>query len=249
MPAIAVRRKPGVKCAVGSTPRRRDHCTVTFKHVAEVLIYEDEGDMVDVAEVYIHEDKGDMIPTDDDPPRSPRLINPRKLLKPEVEPSDRVSTPRRRNQHPVTFCDLPEVYTFEVKADMIPTYYDPPRLLKPKCEPSERRWGNAVDGFSDPIIDLAVARFKAVCLANGTGPVSCDDESWEPCPQLHPFSIEQVHEKEDRRLPVVIGETLCLILTITPDGFAPYKRGKLYREYKRVEFKSIPKEEFNTSEF
>ena len=159
------------------------------------------------------------------------------------------STPRRRNQHPVTFCDLPEVCTFEVEADMIPKDYDPPRLLKPKCEPSERRWGNAVDGFSDPIIDLAVARFKAVCLANGTGPVSRDDESWEPCPQLHPFSIEQVHEKEDRRLPVVIGETLCLILTITPDGFAPYKRGKLYREYKRVEFKSIPKEEFDTSEF
>jgi hypothetical protein len=38
--------------------------------------------------------------------------------------------------------------------------------------PSVYLWENILPGFPDPIIDLAVARFKAVTLANGIGIVA-----------------------------------------------------------------------------
>jgi len=64
MPAPVIRRKPDVKCAVGSTPRRRDQRTITF---------------ADVVEVFDHEVEGSMTPYDYDPS---------KLLRPETEPSE-----------------------------------------------------------------------------------------------------------------------------------------------------------------
>ena len=104
-------------------------------------------------------------------------------------------------------------------------------------------WGNVVDGFYDPVIDLAVARFKAVSLANGTGPISHSDEYVEPSPHpedVDPFFIDQIHDKGDRRLPVIVGETSCLIITPTPNGVAPYGRGT-FPGYMCVTIESMPK--------
>ena len=112
---------------------------------------------------------------------------------------------------------------------MVQKDYNPPKLLKPKIEPSEELWGHTVEGFYDPVIDLAIARFKAISLANGTGTISHCPESVAPYPHpedVDPFSVELVHEKEDRRFPVVVGESLCLVLYPKPDGLAPYGRGE-----------------------
>ena len=65
---------------------------------------------------------------------------------------------------------------------------------------------------------------------------------------MDPFFIDQIHEKEDRRLPVIVGETSCLIITPTPDGVAPYGRGT-FPGYMCVTIESMPKEQFNESEF
>ena len=90
---------------------------------------------------------------------------------------------------------------------------------------------------------MALARLKAVSLANGTGPISHSGEYVEPSPHpedVDPFFIDPIHEKEDRRLPVIVGEKTCLIITPTPDGVAPYGRGT-FPGYMCVTIESMPK--------
>ena len=63
--------------------------------------------------------------------------------------------------------NIAEVYIDDVESDTILTDYVPPEL--PPTSRQQRLCGPTVEGFSDPVIDLAVARFKAVSLA--TAPV------------------------------------------------------------------------------
>ena len=62
------------------------------------------------------------------------------------------------------------------------------------------------------------------------------------------FRVDRVHPKEDRRIPVVVGRTHCLILKPTPDGVAPYGRG-MFPGRECVTITSMTKERFNASKY
>ena len=102
------------------------------------------------------------------------------------------ATPKCRDLRTITFDPTVEVFEHEVEV-FIQCDYRSSNIPRPEVEPSEWLWGNVVDGFYDPVIDLAVARFKAVSLANGTGPISHSDEYGEPSPHpedVGPFFID-----------------------------------------------------------
>ena len=130
------------------------------------------------------------------------LLLPRSSVNARTSPTVG-ATPKCRDLRTITFDSNVEVFTHEVEV-MIPQDYDPSELRRPQIEPTEWLWGNLVAGFYDPVVDLAVARFKAASLANGTGPISSSDEYVEPSPHpedVGPFFVDWVHEREDRRLP------------------------------------------------
>eukprot|EP00972_Heterocapsa_arctica_P062978 9290690-Heterocapsa_arctica.AAC.1 len=73
--------------------------------------------------------------------------------------------------------------------------------------------------YAKDIISLAVARFRAIELANGNGVINdpADIEQW--------MGVDEVHPMESRKLPVVwTSNGYVITLRSDPDGFASYER-------------------------
>eukprot|EP00972_Heterocapsa_arctica_P050773 7463396-Heterocapsa_arctica.AAC.1 len=73
--------------------------------------------------------------------------------------------------------------------------------------------------YSKDLISQAVARFRAIELANGHGLINypADIEQW--------MGVEEIHPMESRKLPVVwTNNGYVITLRSYPDGFASYGR-------------------------
>ena len=82
-------------------------------------------------------------------------------------------TSAKKPHRPIRFNLDDEIITHEVDDWVREGPYGHQRFVLPaKVIPSAYLWENIIPGFPDPIIDLAVARFKAVTLANGIGIVA-----------------------------------------------------------------------------
>eukprot|EP00972_Heterocapsa_arctica_P009620 1418058-Heterocapsa_arctica.AAC.1 len=77
--------------------------------------------------------------------------------------------------------------------------------------------------YTRDLISLAVARFRAIELANGTGVINdADDvEQW--------MGVDEIHPEESRKLPVLwTNDGYVITLLSDPDGFASYGRVHLH---------------------
>eukprot|EP00972_Heterocapsa_arctica_P086862 12805667-Heterocapsa_arctica.AAC.1 len=73
--------------------------------------------------------------------------------------------------------------------------------------------------YTRDLISLAVARFRAIELANGTGVINDRDDAelW--------MGVDKIHPMESRKLPVVWTKYGFVITLLSdPDGFASYGR-------------------------